>query len=353
MTRKSFLLEELEHMLWRLVFRWREFTEIGDHYFEFGHWHRRYRTRKTLRYPFLHTLTDKIWRCPDCYTWTMGMVFRVVRKWAVEFETLNCMSPVSVMCGMMCIVCMYSSVISMIPNGWSGWIGISSTLYHPRTTTSSNKISSGNVTGTTGEALDVGEKISTTVSARDTSFGFPIIFLEPSFPVLYHIIKRYVFRNIFVRFYRDIVSVSEESEFFGKCFDDREEHRCRIMWCSLRWRSWLLGRCRRKPMTEFLDLFLNHDKFRGRVNHRWKLLLRVGCIRIRDMGWFHRGGWREERGRISSSVAVKVIIWVCLHPSVIDVVKHVCLKSFNSDLKGLDVVVLGNLLIDQVVHYAL
>jgi hypothetical protein len=32
---------------------------------------------------------------------------------------------------------------------------------------------------------------------------------------------------------------------------------------------------------------------------------------------------------------VKVIIWVCLHPSVIDVVKHVCLKSFNSGLKGL------------------
>ena len=46
--------------------------------------------------------------------------------------------------------------------------------------------------------------------------GLPIIFLEPSFPVLYHIIKRYVFRNIFVRFYRDIVSVSEESEFFWR-----------------------------------------------------------------------------------------------------------------------------------------
>jgi hypothetical protein len=50
---------------------------------------------------------------------------------------------------------------------------------------------------------------------------------------------------------------------------------------------------------------------------------------------------------------VKVITWVWLNPRAIDVVKHVCLKSFNSGLKGLDVVVLGSLLIHQTVHCAL
>jgi hypothetical protein len=55
----------------------------------------------------------------------------------------------------------------------------------------------------------------------------------------------------------------------------------------------------------------------------------------------------------SSINVVKVIIWVCLQLSATGVVKHVCLKSFNSGLKGLDVVVLGSLLIDQTVHCAL
>ena len=50
---------------------------------------------------------------------------------------------------------------------------------------------------------------------------------------------------------------------------------------------------------------------------------------------------------------MKVIIWVCLHPSAVDVVKHVCLKAFHSGLKGLDVVVLDRFLIEQAVHCAL
>ncbi len=50
---------------------------------------------------------------------------------------------------------------------------------------------------------------------------------------------------------------------------------------------------------------------------------------------------------------MKVIIWVCLHPRAIDVVKHVCLKAFHSGLKGLDVVVLDSFFMRQTVHCAL
>jgi hypothetical protein len=55
----------------------------------------------------------------------------------------------------------------------------------------------------------------------------------------------------------------------------------------------------------------------------------------------------------SSINVVKVIIWVCLHLSATDVVKHVCLKAFHSGLKGLDVVVLDSFLMRQTVYCAL
>ena len=56
-------------------------------------------------------------------------------------RALNCTSPLIFMCGMMCMECMYVSVISIRPRGWSGWI--SSTL---SSTASSKKISSENET---------------------------------------------------------------------------------------------------------------------------------------------------------------------------------------------------------------
>ena len=57
---------------------------------------------------------------------------------------------------------------------------------------------------------------------------------------------------------------------------------------------------------------------------------------------------------------MKVGIWFCIHPSAIDVVKHVCLKAccvrfkaYHSGLKYLDVVVLESVLMKHAGQCAL